>query len=216
MAESGSAELFALHVDALYSFDAANRLIGTNEVRPGAGPRVYAGSSGSSRFVRVRQDIPDEVAREWLACGAEELRALVEKRGPILGEHRGPAFVLPPQAAPDDTVTVTSAAQLHPELVARGWLLDETPPYVGAVRDGQVVAVCYSSRLIPQAAAAGVETVEAYRGQGLALDAVRAWAAAVQASGRHAFYSTEWTNEASRRVAAKLGATEIGEDWWLA
>lgn len=216
MSDPGKAALFALHLDALYSFDAANRLTGTNEVRPRAGPRVYAGSSGVTRFLRVRQDIPDEVTREWLACGAEELRALVEKHGPILDEHQGPAFVLPPQTGVDDAVTVTSASQLHPELVARGWLLDEAPPYVGAVRDGQVVAVCYSSRATAEAAAAGVETVEAYRGQGLGLAAVRAWAAAVQTSGRHAFYSTEWSNEASRRVAEKLGAIEIGEDWWLA
>jgi RimJ/RimL family protein N-acetyltransferase len=82
-------------------------------------------------------------------------------------------------------------------------------------RDGMVVAVCYSSRISAEAAEAGVETVESFRGRGLALEAVRAWAAAIQDSGRLAFYSTEWTNKASRRIAEKLGAHEFGEDWHL-
>jgi hypothetical protein len=209
-------ELFSAHLRTLYRFDHLGRLLSTNEVRPKPAPRVYAGTCSERRFVRVRHDVVETVAREWLACRPEQLPAVVGKHAPVTGEHRGPAFLLGEISGPAGAAPVTAATELHPELLSRGWLLDETPPYFGVVRNGAVVAVCYSSRSTPEAAAAGVETVEAYRGQGLALDAVRAWAAAVQASGRHAFYSTEWTNEASRRVAAKLGAIEIGEDWWLA
>ncbi len=208
-------DLFALHVRTLYTFDALGRLTGTNEPRPSPAPRVYAGSDGTRRFVRVRQDVPEQVAREWLACDPKELRAAVERHGPVANEHRGPAFVLPKLAAGAEAVAVTSSHVLHPELAARGWRMDETPPYIGVVRDGQVVAACFSARSTPEADAAGVETAASYRRQGLGLEAVRGWAAAVQAMGRHAFYSTTWDNEASRRVAARLGAIEIGEDWSL-
>jgi hypothetical protein len=152
-----------------------------------------------------------------MACEDDDgLRGLVEAHAPVTHEYRGPAFLLPPLAPSDeDTVALDASIRLHPELVERGWKHDETPPYFGVVRDGFVVALCYSARSSAEAAEAGAETASDYRGRGLILHAVAAWAAAVQRSGRLALYSTEWTNAASRRVAAKLGALEYGENWHL-
>ncbi|MBK9546414.1 MAG: GNAT family N-acetyltransferase [Dehalococcoidia bacterium] len=167
--------------------------------------------------MRTRSDLPELVTRSWLACRGEgELREKVAAHGEILTEYRGPAFILPTQTSfHPEVVPVTAATPLHPDLVARGWRHDEQAPYFGIIRDGTVVSVCYSSRLSAEAAAAGVETASDYRGQGLALEAVRAWGAAVQSTGRLAFYSTEWSNNASRGLAAKLAAFEFGEDWHL-
>ena len=64
-----------------------------------------------------------------------------------------------------------------------------------------------------EAAEAGVETLEAFRHQGLALAAVACWARAVQQTGRLALYSTSWDNEASLAVARRLSARIYGEDW---
>ena len=209
-------ELLRIHLRTLFRLDVRGRLRAVNEPGERLAPRIYVASAGGERIVRTRADLPELVARAWLACATEtELREKVAAHAEVTHEYRGPAFVLPSLAAPEGAVPVGPATLLHPELVARGWKRDEQGPYFGVVREGLVVSVCYSSRLSPEAAAAGVETVTAYRGQGLVLEAIRAWAASVQAGGRLAFYSTEWTNEASRRVAAKLGAHEFGEDWHL-
>ena len=207
--------LFSLHLRTLFTFDALGRMTGTNEPRPGPAPRIYTGNDGRHTHVRVRHDIPEAVSREWLACSPEALRDVVARHATIANEHRGPAFLLPPLEPGIEAVPVRAGHLLHPELVARGWRIDETAPYLGVIREGQVVAVCFSARSTPEADAAGVETAESYRRRGLALEAVRGWAAAVQAGGRHAFYSTTWENEASQRVAAALGAFQIGEDWSL-
>ncbi|MGE0599778.1 MAG: GNAT family N-acetyltransferase [Dehalococcoidia bacterium] len=209
-------ELLRLELRTMFRFSLHGRIAAINEPPWLPGPRIFRATAGGITLVRIREDVPESIARHWLATeGEEQLRLAVAKHRPVEQEYRGPAFVLPKVSAPTGTEAVSSALRLHPELIARGWKAGETGPYIGVVRDGMVVAVCYSSRLSAEAAAAGVETVTAYRGQGLAVEAVKGWAAAVQSSGKIAFYSTEWTNEASRRVAAKLNAREFGEHWHL-
>jgi RimJ/RimL family protein N-acetyltransferase len=66
------------------------------------------------------------------------------------------------------------------------------------------------------AAEAGVETLEAFRGRGLATAAVACWARAVQRSGRLALYSTSWDNAPSQAVARRLSARLYGENSQLA
>ena len=203
------AELLRIQVATLLRLNRLGRIVPP-------GPRVFVGACAGARLVRVREDVPELVARTWLSCADETLRERVGAHAPVMNEYRGPAFVLPPLAPSDpQTVVVTPSTPIHPELVARGWQPVETAPYVGVIRDGVAVALCYSARSGPEAAEAGVETAESYRGRGLVEHAVRSWAGAVQATGRHAFYSTQWSNDASRRVAAKLGAVEFGENWHL-
>jgi hypothetical protein len=167
---------------------------------------------------RVRQDIPERTARSWLGCQTDdELRREVEAHEPVVREYRGPAYALPRLPGPGGEATALgrAAPPLHPELVARGWKVEETHPYFGVVRDGLVVSACFAAASSSEAAEAGVETATEYRGRGLVVEAVRAWAKAVQESGRLALYSTTWENTASQRVAEKLGAFQYGEDWHL-
>jgi predicted GNAT family acetyltransferase len=111
---------------------------------------------------------------------------------------------------------VTDPAVLHPELAPWGPELELRRPCFGMMDGGLVVSICCCARTTPEAAEAGVETATGYRGRGLAAKAVAAWAEAVIASGRVAFYSTSRENLASQAVARKLGAVEFGEDWSLA
>lgn|GEM_PF-437765 len=83
-------------------------------------------------------------------------------------------------------------------------------PMVVAVQDGKAVSVCASVRKTATAHAAGVETLSEYRHQGHAAHAVIGWVMAVQHMGCIALYSTSWTNQASRRLAATGG--EGGSD----
>jgi len=202
-------ELLEIQMATLLEFDERGRI-------RAPGPRVFVSACPGVRLVALREDIPAALARRWAACGDDELRDQVEAQAPVTSEYRGPAYLLPPLApGGKETVAMTASVPIHPELVERGWKDDEDGPYFGVVRDGMAVSLCYSARWGPQAAEAGVETAPSYRGRGLVVHAVRAWAAAVQASGRLALYSTQWSNEPSRRVAAKLGGIEYGENWHL-
>ena len=209
-------DLLRIQLRTLYRFDTLGRLKAMTSDAERSVPRVVVVSGGSERLVRTRHDVPEAACRAWLACESDDvLRDRVASQAPIETEYRGPAYVLPPVEPPSDVVRVNLGVPLHPELLARGWKPIERGPYVAVVRDGLAVSLCFSAAECSEAAEAGVETATDYRGRGLVAEAVRGWAAAVQASGRLALYSTTWENEASRRVAEKLGAFEYGEDWHL-
>jgi hypothetical protein len=209
-------ELLRIQLRTLYRFDRLGRLKAMTSDAERVAPRIVVVSGGGQRLVRTRNDIPESACRAWLACESDDvLRDRVARQAPIETEYRGPAYVLPPVEPPSDVVHVNLGVPLHPELLARGWKPIERGPYVAVVRDGLAVSLCFSAAECGEAAEAGVETATAYRGRGLVVEAVRGWAAAVQASGRLALYSTTWENEASQRVAEKLGAFEYGEDWHL-
>ena len=204
----------------LYRVDRLGRLVCVNDLGDPAAPRLFIGTgSDGSRVVRVGAGVGEREWRALLRCAAdpEAVRATLETRAPVEREHRGPAYVLPgdlrsgPRAVP-----VTDAAVLHPELAPWGPELELRGPCFGVMDSGLVVSICCCARTTPEAAEAGVETATAFRGRGLAAEAVSAWAAAVTASGRVAFYSTSRENLASKAVAKKLGAREFGEDWSLA
>ncbi len=153
----------------MFRFTLHGRLSAVNEPPWLPGPRMFRARAGNESLIRIRHDVPESVARTWLAATNEEqLRTVVEKHCPVETEYRGPAYVLPTMPRGSEAVPVDSTVTLHPSLVARGWQAARPSPTLASIRDGLVVAVCYSSRLSDEAAAAGVETAEGYRGQGLA------------------------------------------------
>jgi hypothetical protein len=140
---------------------------------------------------------------------ATAVRAVLGRQAPLQGESRGPAYYLPalltaapgapavqaatrPAAAMVEEITETSIpllAAAYPHL-AQG--LSKVGPCVAALREGAVVAVCYSSRQSEQATEAGVRTLEAHRRHGYGVAVVARWAAAVRQRGLLPLYSTSW------------------------
>jgi predicted GNAT family acetyltransferase len=95
------------------------------------------------------------------------------------------------------------------------WLRDALEPWgpvAAVIVEGRAVSVCFSARLTPRAAEAGVETLPDFRGAGHATHAVAAWAQAIRESGRRPLYSTSWENLASQGVARRLGLRMYGVD----
>jgi RimJ/RimL family protein N-acetyltransferase len=134
---------------------------------------------------------------------------------PISREYQGPAFLFPDQL-PDApraalvTADDQSSLEQHFAWAIEEW--DDIQPVVAAIEDGVAVSLCHAPASSEQASEAGVETIEAARGRGYAVEVVAVWARAVREAGRLPMYSTTWDNAASRRVAAKLGLGMYGED----
>ena len=158
---------------------------------------------------------PDLEARP--ACAARVRSTLEARLGPGT-ESRGPAFHFPERIdAPADVVELTASNAHLLEAELAEWFPDvaETQPCLARVVDGRAVSICAAVARGPRALEAGVETSPAWRGKGHARAVVAAWALAVRASGALPLYSTQWTNAASRAVAASLGLIAYGEDWHI-
>lgn len=96
-----------------------------------------------------------------------------------------------------------------------GEIVQGRSPAMAIVEDGYPVSVCFCARRSHEAAEAGLETAEAYRGRGYGPRVAAAWALAVRASGRIPLYSTSWNNAASLAVARKLGLIVYASGWSL-
>lgn len=216
-----------LHLHTLFLLDNAGRILGTREPDPEPGPRFALIRGRTSCAWAVRADVPQGIAEELdgLARAAPPVADFRDApvhaeryRSLVGGEvYAGPAFSFPKTVEqPDDTVNVNTLP-----LLARhfsGWTAAELPgrsPIAAAMVNGHAVSVCFCARRSETAAEAGLETAEAFRGQGFGAQVTAAWALAVRASGRVPLYSTSWENEASLAVARKLGLVAYACGWSL-
>jgi RimJ/RimL family protein N-acetyltransferase len=216
-----------LQLDALFRHDERGRLtaINTPEYRPV--PRFFMARTSKGNLWRPRHDLPESLVRELEAVclrepqaadlrreaeTAEEIRALLS---PIESESRGPAYAfasipdLPRRARVFRREDVPLLARYYPD----DTFPEEGGPTAVVVEDGAVVSFCFCARLTSEAAEAGVETVEAYRRRGYALEVAALWARAVFQTGRQPLYSTSWDNVASQAVANKFSLGIYAEDW---
>ena len=96
-------------------------------------------------------------------------------------------------------------------------LTGEGAPWAAALVDGQVVSLCHTPKpLLAPAAECGVWTHPRSRGRHLAVAVTAAWAGVAAGAGRHLFYRHDHRNEASRRVAERLGLRHLGWEWTIA
>jgi hypothetical protein len=225
-----------LQVDALYAADARGRLLHPR----GAGgaaeapPRFFFGRTRHGNLWRFAADLPEALVAELARLAAAErsdwpiaelpermrpIRERLAEHAPIANVYHGPAFrfaELP--AAPAGSVVLLTPDRPHPLDEHFAWLgpvLAECQPCAGALADGAVRSVCHAARSGARAVEAGAETAPGFRGRGLATRAVAAWARAVAASGKAPLYSTEFSNGASRAIAARLGLTPYAVDLHL-
>jgi hypothetical protein len=237
-------ELMELHLDALFTHDAAGRILRVREHEGAPAPRFVLGRVAEGVVRRYRHDVSDALCDALHAASeapsppadapgdpgqaavAELARyaAILGEVAPVEHTEAGPAFSFPRTLpAPYDgrdpavvRVTEAKADLLHALLPA--WVPDvrRSPPLLALVVDDRAVAVCASVRITARAHEAGVETAPAFRGRGYAPRVVAAWARVVRALGAEPLYSTSWSNAASRAVARRLGLVEFGDDLHLA
>jgi RimJ/RimL family protein N-acetyltransferase len=221
-------DLLRLHVETLFTTDAAGRLIAVNDGSHQTAPRFFLGRTEHGDLWWIRHDAPPRFASDVATLceragrnsgadtiDAEPFIARLEQDQPVVSTWAGPAFRFPMQLPPSaDTVRVrpANAAVLEPYLAA--WQEDIAPgvPMYAALVDGAAVSVCASVRITRRAHEAGVETHTEFRGRGLAVRAVAAWARSVRESHRVPLYSTSWTNTASRALARRLRLIQYAVD----
>jgi hypothetical protein len=225
------ATLIEIQLEVLLARDVRGRLVATRDPAPRPAPRLFLGRSAEGNVWATRVDVApatsdalhrlcaaeralDTASLERAPACRERVRELL---APVTTEHRGPAYLLPDALPHDPRAREVSARESAVWSEAFPWLADEfeaVAPVVIAFEAGQPAAICHSPRGCTAAAAeAGVETLEPFRGRGLATAAAACWARIVQRSGRLALYSTSWQNAASQAVARRLSARVYGENW---
>jgi hypothetical protein len=232
-------ELIDIQIATLFVSDADGRLRyiaepGYEESQLDPAPRFFMGRSKEGTLWRFRHDLPDDLVQDIedrcrfepiatnladLSMNMATIRAALQAHAPILHEERGPAYWIP-HSIPTPSAQVVQVSETNAYLLEANfpWKLTSpsgftTGPLAAAVVQGNAVSICYCARLTTLAAEAGVETVEAARGQGYASAVVTAWASLVRQQGVLPLYSTSWANVASQGVARKLGMVCYAEDW---
>jgi RimJ/RimL family protein N-acetyltransferase len=221
-------ELAEIDLNALFIHDARGRIVRSNEPDGVLAPRFAFGRTRAGNAWRVGHQVPDAVARRLEELAASEpasddleaMPARLDEMIDLLGPWDAP--VMPDRELsyrfPDEIPVagvngvarityenLTLLRRMVPDLAWPRAGLDAGDICTAMVVEGAAVSMCFCARLTDRAAEAGVETLEAYRGQGYAPAVVAAWARAVRDSGRIPFYSTSHTNLASQAVARKLG-----------
>jgi hypothetical protein len=215
----------AIQLEALFVLDDAGRIVSTRELRPSHGPRfsLIRGLTGAAWA--VRDDVPNDVASELHALAQKEptvrdfegdplyARAYVSLVGPAV--WTGPAFTFPRIVPPAPEIVAVDALRPLTRHFT-GWTADDLracAPIVAILEGGHAVSVCFCARRSPQAAEAGLETAEGFRGRGYGARVAAAWAFAIRGLGLLPLYSTSRTNTASLAVARKLGLRPCASDW---
>lgn len=218
-----------LRLRTLYVLDGRGRMVAAREPAPaGPAPLFTIIRSATSCAWAVRDDVPDAVADELNRLAGEEPPLTDFRLTPTHADEymalaggrvsSGPAF-----AFPDHIDRSTGIKEIDDERLLlhhfRGWVPGEIAagraPVMAIVEDGHPVSVCFCARRTCEAAEAGLETAEPYRGRGYGARVTAAWALAVRASGRIPIYSTSWDNAASLAVARRLGLAPCTSDWSL-
>jgi hypothetical protein len=228
-------KLMNLQVEAGYTHDGDSRLLTVNEPWDGTvpAPRFFLGRAVDGAVIRrYRSDLVSDLVEALEALAASEIPAAGFREKPkhfdeyleILGGKKftmGPCFLIPPGAGPpgENSLPAIPITPNNIENYSREgfeWLIDEiavVQPCIACIHQGRIVSQCRSVRISPIAREAGLETLEAFRGRGLASLVTAGWARAVRKTGALPLYSTSWENTASQNVARKMALYYYGNSF---
>jgi RimJ/RimL family protein N-acetyltransferase len=228
-------ELMQIHARALFTHNAESQIVFVNEPggTPVPAPRLFLGRTREGNVWRFRTDVSEKVAAQLNGlCADEPLVAgetnqpprhldefvrLLESDAPIEKMWGGPAYQFADYKVPPQNVLTVVTAE-NAEMLQDGFkdLMPDVSveqPFVAIIRENRAVSVCRSVRITAQAHEAGLETLPAFRGKGLAAEVTAEWAQRVRAIGAIPLYSTSWENKASQAVARKLRLRCYGSDF---
>jgi hypothetical protein len=210
-----------------FVLDERGRIVSTREPQASHGPLFTIIRSPTESAWAVHQDVPEELAEQLAALARQEPPQCDLRAAPLYATEylslsngrpgfAGPAFTFPDTLPPPgDVELVDDERWLQHHF--KGWQLGEIAagraPVWAVIEDGLPVSICFCARRSDTAAAAGLDTAEAYRGRGFGPRVTAAWATAIRASGRVPLYSAAWTNQPSLAVTRKLGLAAHASFW---
>ncbi len=226
-------DLMGILADTCFTYDARGRMLHSNEPcaearRPA--PRLFLGRTMTGHVVRCGATVPETLARRLEEIIERQVpigelhappaafavvREALAQHAPIITEEAGPSYRFPESVARLGEVVQLTGTNRELVRDTYRWLYDEFAdwqPCFAVVRDGAAVSVCFSSRIGTNAAAAGVETLPAFRRRGYGAAVTAAWGTAVRESGRIPLYSTTWDNVASQGIARRVGLIMFGTE----
>jgi hypothetical protein len=224
--------LLRLEMETLWTIDAAGHIVPGRDPDSRPVPLLVVASGDDGLCFAMARDLPASLrsaiggllaittpsgAVGWQPDTAAELLAALSQVASVSPPRRGPSFVVAEElAAPTRAVELRSHLTDGDRERLRGMMPERdrstlVVPWVVAVVDGRVAAVCETARATPRSVEAGVWTYEPYRHRGFGAAVTAAWARLV--SDRTAFYSTDWDNVASQGIARRLGLRPLGQ-WW--
>jgi hypothetical protein len=190
------------------------------------GVRSDAADSDAACLMRLAASEPPFVDRSDTSRRWHRYMEVLDRNGLGLKPNLGLTYVLPNDVAYQHDVqligsdspegralSATLAANgIPPGLAAMGFVdvSDFWDPWCVAMQNGEVVSVAFAARLSQAGADLGLATSPGLRGNGYAAAATAGWARLPTLRSRTLFYSTNQTNIASQRVAAKLGLRFLG------
>lgn len=216
-----------IELTTTFLLDERGRIISTREPRGTHGPLFTLIRSASRCAWAVRDDLPEEVAVAIAELAREEPAIRDLRAAPVHADRylalsggkpgfSGPAFTFPPEL-PETSGVVQIDDESELQRCFRGWRCGDIEagrgPVMAVIEAGSPVSICFCARRSETAAAAGLETAEAFRGKGFAARVTAAWATAIRAEGRVPLYGAAWTNAASLSVTRKLGLSAYASFW---
>jgi GNAT superfamily N-acetyltransferase len=160
--------------------------------------------------------LAQEESREWIASLlpdwtvepahihtlSPEVEAAIASTAPVSGDGRRGAYLWP--AGSDPPID-----HLHAELRDEVRTVVRRSPVASWLEEGRPVAICLAAVETERYWDVSVETLEPYRGRGLAGTCFGLLAARMVKRGRRAVWGAHASNRASLRAAAKLGFDEV-------
>ncbi|HLJ52337.1 MAG TPA: hypothetical protein VKT24_03065 [Rhizomicrobium sp.] len=157
---------------------------------------------------------------------SEEYRQLLDLSEPLTDHHFGVIHQLPHQTRWNGGATVVChgtrqgdaliakiAREGMPQDLVEAGFVDLShfwEPWCVATVDDKIASLAFAVRLGEQGAELGVNTLPAYRGQGLAAAVTAGWSTLPTLQRRPLFYATHRDNLSSQRVIARLGLPFLG------
>jgi len=210
--------------------DLRSSLLAGGRVIQGADGFVVLAPGGALLGVRGR---PGEAAlrqaleraadgAELLACDAADAEAVEQALGaaPETATIAAAEELAAPPAPDGATVRLYRPGRPRPpldpapeELQRELAVVFSVGPVAVAFVDGRAVSFCYPAAYTKRWWDVGVDTLEPFRGRGLAAAVFHAMAREMALTGRRPVWGALDSNVASRRLAAKLGFQPVGRLW---
>jgi hypothetical protein len=216
-------ELMRIQASTLYVLDDEDKIVSVNEPGQISTPLIFFGMTRNATFKFFKSDLSQPLIDEINRITQSDVSILnvckiLEKYKSLKNVWIGPAYSFPEIVSTNSDQNIFSITDYNRHYLARYFSnvydnYEYRYPITAFIVDGDAISICCSARKSSRAIEASLNTIEQFRGRGIANKVVTAWSREVTNLGYIPLYSTSWDNLNSQRVAQKLGLIQYGMDF---